>query len=320
MRKRSLIFIILSLISLISLIVGLLVFDEKEHLYVYLGCGFLFIYALVYLLFGLPRLIVYFIYGVLTVLLGFLIPDKYRLIIVFVMTIIVVTNPLSSLEALMDKHFSPGQTKMYEIPLFGKYKTFNEYKKAVKSSYHFPQTRKLYTKKYYQILRQIVVLGLFTTLIFLLIFTTNNLIQIGGLGDINILLIYFQIALAVTIMILSKKGFTSSFRVVRMSVFPAIVYIIVISNFSDLIKVIFIIFITLAFVGLLITEFYFYNTRITYVSYDYVNHKYNLEVSANALYEPFIYNEDKKLSVKLSIDVSKEVFLKTPRIISSFKL
>jgi len=111
-------------------------------------------------------------------------------------------------------------------------------------------------------------------------------------------------------MILSKKGFTSSFRVVRMSVFPAIIYIIVLSNFSDVIKIIFIAFTTLAFIGLLLTEFYLYNTRITYVSYDYINRMYNLEVSANALYEPFIYNEDKKLSIKISIDVPKEVFLK----------
>ncbi|NMA05289.1 MAG: hypothetical protein GX931_02830 [Acholeplasmataceae bacterium] len=310
MRKRSVIFIIISLISVISLVIGLLAFDEAYHLYVYLGGGFLFIYALVYLLFGLSRLIVYFIYGVLTIVLGFLIPDKYRLIIVFVMTIIVVVNPLAGLESLMDKRFSPEQTRIYEIPLFGKYKTYNEYKKAVKSSYHFPQTRKLYTKKYYQLLRQIVALILFTLLIFLLIFTINNIIQIGGLGDINLLLIYFQIVLAVTIMILSKKGFTSSFRVVRMSVFPAIIYIIVLSNFSDVIKIIFIAFTTLAFIGLLLTEFYLYNTRITYVSYDYINRMYNLEVSANALYEPFIYNEDKKLSIKISIDVPKEVFLK----------
>ncbi len=310
MRKRSVIFIILSLISVISLVIGLLVFDESRHLYVYLGGGFLFIYALVYLLFGLPRLIIYFIYGVLTIVLGFLIPDKYRLIIVFVMTIIVVINPLAGLEVLMDKRFSPEQTRIYEIPLFGKYKTYNEYKKAVKNSYHFPQTRKLYTKKYYQLLRQTVVLILFTLLIFLLIFTTNNIIQIGGLGDINLLLIYFQIVLTITIMILSKKGFTSSFRIIRMSVFPAIVYIILLTNFSDLIKIIFIAFTTLAFIGLLITEFYLYNTRITYMSYDYINRRYNLEVSANALYEPFIYNDDKKLSVKLSIDVPKEVFLK----------
>ncbi|MGI6359881.1 MAG: hypothetical protein ACOX02_02405 [Acholeplasmatales bacterium] len=309
MRKRSLIFIILSLISIVGLAIGLLTCNEDYLKYVYLGSGFLFIYALVYLLFGLPRLIIYFIYGVLTVILGFLIPDKYRLIIVFVMTIIVVINPLAGLEALMDKYFSPEQTRIYEFPLFGKYKTYNEYKKSVKSSYHFPQTRKLYTKKYYQLLRQIVVLILFTLLIFLLIFTTNNIIQIGGLGDINLLLIYFQVVLTVTIMILSKKGFTSSFRIVRMSVFPAIVYIIVLSNFSDLIKVLFIGFITLAFIGLLFTEFYLYNTRITYVSYDYFN-KYKFEVSANALYEPFIYNDDKKLSVKISIDVPKDVFLK----------
>lgn len=310
MRKRSIIFIILSVIALLTLISGFLLFKEHNHLYFQLSSGFIFIYALIYLLFGLPRLIVYLIYGVLTLLLGFLIPDNYRLIIVFVMTIIVVINPLSGFEAWMDKHFKPGQTKTYELPLFGKYKTYNEYKKSMKHSYHFPQTRKLYTQKTYQYLRQASALILFTLLIFLLIFTTNDIIRLRGLSDINILLIYFQIILSISIMVLSKKGFTSMFRVVRMSIFPAIVYAVILSNFPDYLKVIFIVFTVLAFLGLFATEIFFYHTRITYESYDYIDQKTNQSVHANALYEPFIYNEDKQLSVMIAIDVTKDVFLK----------
>lgn len=309
MRKRSVIYAILSVLSLATLITGLLFLDDKYDLYVYLSSGFVFIYALIYLLFGLPRLIVYFFYGVLTLLLAFFIPNDYRLIIVFVMTIIIVINPLSGFETFMNKRFKPGQTDTYELPLFGKYKTYNEYKKSMKHTYHFPQTRKLYTKKTYQYLRQFSAITLFTLLIFLLIFTTNDIIRIGGFSDINILLIYFQVVLSISVMVLAKKGFTSTFRVIRASVFPAIIYATILSSFPNYLKIIFIVFSGLAFIGLLITEVYFYTTRVTYESYDYTDQR-NLEVHANALYEPFIYNEDKVLSVKLSIDVTKELFLK----------
>lgn len=309
MRKRSIIFLTLSVVSILILVVGLLVLEQRHHLYVYISSGFIFIYALVYLLFGLPRFIVYFIYGLLTLALLLLIPTDYRLIIVFVMTIIVVINPLSGFESLLDKKLKPGQTDTYELPLFGKYKTYNAYRKAMKHTYHFPQTRKLYTKKTYQLLRQSSALGLFTLLVFLLIFTTNDIIRLRGFSDVNILLIYFQAVLSISIMILSKKGFTSTFRVVRMSVFPAVIYTIVLSNFPNYLKVIFIAFTALAFLGLLATELYFYHTRVTYESYDYTDQK-NLSVHANALYEPFIYNEDKVLSALVCIDVTKEMFLK----------
>ena len=230
--------------------------------------------------------------------------------LILILTIVIVINPLSGFEHYLDKKLSPSETETFKFIMGGRYKTFYLYKKQMADYYHLPQTRKLFTKPLYKFFRTFFVIALFTALIFLLIYTTNDIIRLQGINDINILSIYFQIVIAFLIILLHKRGFTSMFRLVRITIFLPVIYLIIMSGLDDLLKYSFVILLVIGFIGLVITETYFSYTRVDYNAYNYIDPITNKEVFANALYEPFIYNDNRESMVKFSIDSSKDVFVK----------
>lgn len=309
MKLRKYIFIIASVVALLLLVFGLIFLDKELHTTISLVSAFLFVYSLINFLFGLPRFIIYFIYGALSILIIYYSLEEYRFLIVFLLTVVIVINPLVFLEVYLDKNLAKRTTKTYELKIKGKYETFYKYRKAMKEYYHFPQTRKLYTKKWYNYLRNITVIGFFSVLIFLIIYTTNVIISVTDLYDVNILLIYFQIALTFMLVILYKRGFTSMFRVARMAILPTIYYLIYLSNLEGILAILFYVLLSVAIIGMFIAEVYFYYTRVKYQAYEYTNPINNSHVFANALYEPFIY-DDNKISVLYEFESSLDLFHK----------
>lgn len=309
MKLRKYLFIIASVISFFLLVLGLIFLDNQYHTTVALISAFLFVYALINFLYGLPRFIIYFVYGILSITIIYLSPEKYRFLIVFLLTIVVVINPLVFLEVYLDKKLAKKTTKTYELKITGKYETFYKYRRAMKEYYHFPQTRKMYTKKIYTYLRNVALITLFSLLIFLIIYTTNIIITVDNLNDVNILFVYFQVVLTFMLIILYKRGFTSMFRIARMAFLPIIYYLIYLSSLEGLLALLFYILLSIAIIGMFIAEVYLYFTRVKYLAYEYINPINNTSVYANALYEPFIYDEN-KISVVYEFEASLDLFHK----------
>lgn len=310
MKKRQFTAALIILITLLGTMLSIAITNNDIDTYIYIIAGYIIISAIIYWLYGIPRLVVYSIYWIIILGISFSTHEDYRLMLIFILTVVIVINPLSGFEHYLDKKLSPSATETFKFTIGGRYKTFYLYKKQMTDYYHLPQTRKLFTKPLYKFFRTLSVITLFTALIFLLIYTTNDIIRLQGINDINILSMYFQIVLAFLIILLHKRGFTSMFRLVRIAVFVPAIYLIIMSGLDDLLKYSFIALLVIGFIGLVITETYFSYTRVDYNAYNYIDPITNHEVFANALYEPFIYNDDRESIVKFNIEASKDVFVK----------
>lgn len=310
MKKRQFTAALIILITLLGTMVSTAITNNDIDTYIYIIGSYIIISALIYWLYGMPRLVVYSIYWAIILGISFSIHEDYRLMLILILTVVIVINPLSGFEHSLDKKLSPSATETFKFNMGGRYKTFYLYKKQMTDYYHLPQTRKLFTKPLYKFFRTFFVVTLFTALIFLLIYTTNDIIRLQGINDINILSIYFQIVIAFLIILLHKRGFTTMFRLLRIAIFLPIIYLIIMSGLDDLLKYSFVALFVIGFIGLVVTETLLTYTRVDYNAYNYIDPITNHEVFANALYEPFIYNEDRESMVKFSIDSSKDVFVK----------
>lgn len=309
MKLRKYIFIVATILSFIILVFGLTFLEREYHSAVSIVSAFLFGFTLINFLFGFSRFIIYFIYGIITVSIIYLIPNDYRLLAVFLLTVIIVVNPLVFFEVFLDNKLTKKATKIYELKIKGKYETFYKYRKAMKEYYHFPQTQKLFTKKWYNLTRNGFVIAIFSMLIFLIVYTTSIVLSVSNLSDVNVLFVYFQVVLTFMLLALYKRGFTSMFRVARITVLPSIYYLIYVSNLTGILAILFYAILTIAIIGVFIAEVYFYYTRVKYQAYEYTNPNNNEKVFANALYEPFIY-DDNKISVLYEFEASLDLFHK----------
>ncbi len=310
MKTRSIIFITTVCLTLIGLLMGHFLINESYHGYLYIVGLAVLIYSIVYMLFGLSRFIVYFIYGLaVTIILIFV--RQYHFLWIVLFTIIIVLNPLSFFEVYLDKKLSKEQTAIYRFIPGGRYETFYKYRRAMKEHFHFPQVQKLYTKPSYQYVRSFSVIALFSLLVFLLIFSASDIILVEGLDFINLITVYLSLVLTIAIGVLYRSGFTSMFRVFKILTPPIILYILF--NFLSLSPIIIgvvMIVVFLGMVGILITEILFYYSRVSYNAYLYTDPLGNEKVYANALFEPFIYEEDKRKSYLVTISTTEESFNK----------
>lgn len=309
MRLRKYTFIIASIITVVLFILSLTVFDQTYRTTITLISSLVFLSSLIYFLYGFPRLLIYFIYGLLTILAIRFSKEEYRLLLVFLFTILIVLNPLAFFENYLDNTLKKKITKPYEFKITGRYETFYKYRKKMKEYYHLPQTRKLFTLRWYKLLRHVVVILLFSCIIFLIILTTSLMLVVNNLHDVNILLVYFQISLTMMLIVLYKSGFTSMFRVARLTLFPTFYYFIYISNLSSILQILSYSIVSLALLGIILYELYFYYTRVKYQAYEYLDPLTNRMVFANALYEPFIYDSS-KYSILYEFEASIDLFHK----------
>jgi hypothetical protein len=193
----------------------------------------------------------------------------------------------------------------------GSYWPFFAYRREMKNFYHLPQARKLYTKDWYLHLRQITTLFLVSIGIFLFIHGLNNIKNsLDDFDWLNFFIFYSVIIVFVLAFFLFKKGFTSTFRGLAVSSFPIIIYLILVSNFPNEVKYSFAG--SFVIIGLVVSvvEMIKLFQRVVYDSYHYYDVDQQLEVFANALFEPLVYNESFTKTGHYQIKVKLETFQK----------
>lgn len=269
------------------------------------------VYVGIYVFGGVPKLIVAGIYGVITFIFLFFLERSYHLPFIIVGTLLFVLNPLSSLEEILSKKMSDEDVLPIRFSLRGSYWPFFSYQKEMKNFYHLPQARKLYTKSWYLHSRQIVMVMLITLGIFLFINGINHIANtLDDFSWFNFFVFYNVTMLFVLAWMLFKKGFTSTFRTFVISLFLPVIYLIFRSDFPDVWK--YSLAGSMLLIGLIVStvELIKYFQRVAYDVYHYYDPDMQMEVFANALFEPLVYNESFILSGHYIIRVNLENFNK----------
>lgn len=309
MSRRLLIALTIGSSIIVSMIIASYFLQPDEQtIYILVSVLFL-LYVALYLFGGLAKLIVFFIYGVFIAISLALFDEKFSLAIIFIGTLMFVLNPLADFENYLNKTLDDQDIEPFKVTWWGKYQTFYTYRKEMKSHYHLPQVRKLYTKRWYQKSRTFVVVALFAIDVFMLMFVANDIAIFRTVTPNNILIIYFITIIFIMMVLLHKKGFTTMMRVVRLSVFLPIIFILAITDdISNLYKWIFLPMLTVFGLTMGIIEWIRYYLRVSYSAYQYYDQDRQELVFANALFEPLVYNEHTTEIGHLGMEVSLETF------------
>jgi hypothetical protein len=269
------------------------------------------VYVGIYVFGGVPKLIVAFIYGLVTFIFLFLLEEPYHLPFIIIGSLLFVLNPLSTFEGYLTTKMNDEDVLPIRISIRGSYWPFFSYHKEMKNFYHLPQARKLYTKKWYLHLRQFITLLLVTIGIFLFIFSINYIANsLNDFNWFNFFIFYNVVIIFILAFFLYKKGFTSTFRTFVISLFLPIIYLIYISNFPDPIK--YSLAGSMFVIGIVVSgiELYKFFQRVDYDSYHYYDVEEQVEVYANALFEPLVYNESYIHCAHYKIRVKQDLFKK----------
>lgn len=309
MKRRIVIAGSLTILILILLPIALILLNLRGQGIFMLSAIVALVYVGVYVFGGVPKLIVYFIYGILTAIFLFLLEDPYHLPIVIIGTLLVVLNPLSSFENYLESHLKDEDVLPIRFSIRGSYWPFFNYQKEMKNFYHLPQARKLYTKKWYLQLRQLSTVLLFSLGIFLFILSVNQIANsLDQFNWIHFFIFYIITMIFVMAFFMFKKGFTSTFRLLVVSLFPPVIYLFMISTFPNAIKYSFAGSLVLLFIVVSVVEIVKYYQRVAYDAYHYFDVDTQMEVFANALFEPLVYNETFIKCSKYQIKVSLKQF------------
>ena len=312
MKKRLAIALSLAIFFIISLPIALVISSIQNHGLFLIIAILGLVYTAIYVFGGLAKLIIYFIYGATTALFLILLPEIYQLPFVFIGTLLFILNPLANFESFLEKQLNEEDVLPMRISIRGSYWPFFAYRREMKNYYHLPQSRKLFTKKWYLYLRQATTLLLLFLGIFLFIHEISSIASaIDTLDPIYFLSFYSVFIFFLLTFILYKKGFTSTFRALSVSIFPVLVFVVLISDLSMLVKLI--LGIAIFVLGLVISIFELvkYYQRVVYESYHYYDIDSQEEVYANALFEPLVYNEPYRLTATYDLKVPVEVFEKS---------
>lgn len=310
MKKRFIIFITTFIsIILLAILFRFLISSDYHGIVDNVALMFL-VLDLVFLFFGLPRFVVYNIYSFVVIPSLVFSPEKYHLLLIFIFTVVILLNPLAFFEEYLDEKLKDSSTKTFDYTPPGRYHTFYKYREEMKNRYHLPQMQKVYTKPTYRSIRTISLITLFFLLIFLLLFSSSDIIIGQGIESRSIMTLYLAVLLSLALVVLYKKGFTSMFRVFKVGIFPPIIYVILTINLNPIAKIISGAVLALALVSVIIVEVIANYSRVIYSSYKYVDQNTNEKIWANALYEPFIYNTDKKENILFEFNLPENIFLK----------
>lgn len=302
-----------SLISLniILIPIAIFLFDLRDQGIFMIFMMITFVYVGVYVFAGLPKTIIYLLYGAVIAAIMIPSPQPYHLPIAIIGALLFVLNPLSSIEFKLEKMMNKEDVLPLRISIRGSYWPFYSYRKKMKNFYHLPQARKLFTLKWYLHTRQVLTILLVTigTVVFI-----QNLSLIGNTLDdfswFNFFYFYSVVIIFLLAFFLFKKGFTSTIRTLIISIFPPIIYLVIISPFTDPIRYGFSGAIFLVFIVIIGIELHKLYQRVAYDSYDYHDVDQQMEVHANALFEPLVYNESFTKCATFQIRVKPEEFLK----------
>lgn len=251
------------------------------------------LFVFIYVFFGLPKTILAAIYGCIIALLLFISNEVYHLPIAIIGSLTFLLNPLYSFENYLNKKLVKEEVLPLRFSIMGSYWPYYQYRKEMKNFYHLPQTKKLYSLKWYLQLRQVLTILLFLTGIVVLIENLSNIgIKLDDFSWINFFNFYYVVIIFLLAYYLFKKGFTTTLRTLMIAIFPPIIYTILLAPFSNPIKYSFSSATFIIFIVLGVMEIYKYYERVAFDSYHYYDIDHQIEVQANALFEPLVYNEE----------------------------
>lgn len=290
--KLRLITILLLFVLIVITMPFVIVFLNNEQLIMYgVTVIVLSLYATVYLFGGLAKLIIYGIYGAVTII-GILFLRDYRSAVIVISTLLFVLNPVANLERYLQTKLREEDILPLRLSLRKKYWPFLTYRKEMTEYYYLPQAKKLFTKKWYLRTRQIVTLVMLGIGTFLFLNELKNVaINLLDYNLSNTIIFYIVVALFILTMTLYKKGFTALMRVSITLIFIPIIYLIIMSNYSIYVRLI--VSSIILTIGIIYTIYERVQSlkRVVYSSYHYFDTTRQWEVYANALYEPLVYNE-----------------------------
>ena len=311
MKRRILISASMIMLLIVLIPIAVLLFDLRDQGIFMIIMVITIVYVGVYVFGGVPKLIIYLIYGVITATILILSPQPYHLPIAIIGSLLFVLNPLSSFETHLEKVMNEEDVLPLRVSIRGSYWPFYSYQKEMKNFYHLPQARKLFTLKWYLHARQVITVALVTLGIIVFI---NNLSNIANSLDdfswINFFNFYTVVIIFILAFFLYKKGFTSTIRTLVIAVFPPVIFLVLISDFPDPIRYSFAGGTLIAFLVILGFELSKLYQRVAYDSYHYYDVDLQMEVYANALFEPLIYNESFTKCATFLIKVKPEDFQK----------
>lgn len=310
MKRRFIIALTILIVLVFAYTTSRIVFSPKYYGLIDILSLSVIIFDIIYFWFGVPRLIVYFIYGSFMIPSLFFFPEKYHILLIFIYTIVIVVNPLASLEQFLIKSLEDNYTEVFNYTPQGRYKTYYKYKEEMKSHYHLPQTQKFYTNKYYRLISTLSILILFFSLVFLLLFSSSDIVIGAGWQPRSFLTFYMAVLFTIALLVLYKKGFSSTSRVFKIGMFPPAIVALSLIDFNILAKIISIVGLSIGFVVVIISEIIKYYSRVVYSNYNYFDPNTNETVWANALYEPFVYSKQEKYGKLIEFKLPEDLFHK----------
>ncbi|MFA5560490.1 MAG: hypothetical protein WC964_01790 [Acholeplasmataceae bacterium] len=311
MKRRVIIVLSICLLVIILLPFVLAFLELKGQGIFLLSIITVLVYSGIYIFGGLAKLLIYLIYGISTALFLFLLPIDYQFPLIIIGTLLFVLNPLANFESFLEKKLAAEEVLPIRVSLYGSYWPFYTYRKEMKNFYHLPQTRKLYTKRSYLKFRQLTTIFLFASGIFMLIINMNSIANdINNFDWSNFFVFYNVLVIFVLTLIMYKKGFTSTFRGLILLLFPIFIYLLIVSNIAPVVKYTLLGLVILMGIVVLIYEVYKYYHRVSYDYYEYRDLDQRLDVYANALFEPLVYNESYSKVCSFKIKVKSQTFQK----------
>ena len=311
MKRRIVISITAAIIALIVILVRVIAFKDNDVSRLTTWSVVYFVYIGIYFFGGLPKFVIYFIYGLLTGIGMYFLSD-YQLAFVVAGSLLFILSPLAAFERHLEKKLSDEDSLPIRMSLRGSYWPNYAYRRAMKEYYHLPQTRKLYTKKWYLRLRQACMLLIFFVATFLFINEVGRTVAVdfNAFNWISFFNVYIVIVLYILAFVLHKKGFTSMFRSLIVSMFPILIFLVTQAPFSETTRIVMSVLSLVVAIVIAIYELYIYYQRVAYQSYEYRDPDKNWEVYANATFEPLVYNETFTKVVKFSFDCERSLFEK----------
>ena len=291
MKRRIIISLIIVLFMIIALPFVLIFSAQHEKGLFLIGVLVITVYLSIFIFGSLPKLIIYMIYGA-TISLFLYMLQNYQIPIVMIGTLLFVLNPLAQFESYLNKKMNEENVLPIHISIHGSKWPFYEYRRAMKNFYHLPQSIKLFTKKWYLRIRQLLMLLFIAVGIFLFINQISMIVN--TLDDFSwdrFFTFYMVIILFLLSWIIHLKGFTSMFRALGISLFPPIIYLVLVSSFANPLRYSLAGSLFITAVVISIWELVTLYQRVTYDTYQYYDVDRQLEVYANALFEPLVYNE-----------------------------
>lgn len=309
MKKRLIVLVLAIIIFLTTIFFGLFI---KEEIYrrILLAISLITItYFSIYIFFGTGKLVTSLIYGmILALMLSFL--SQYDIELIFITTFILFLNPLHKFEDFIDERLD--EDKSIIEYLRGTYVSYYKYRKDLKEHYHLPQVRKTFTKPGYLMARRALTVIMAMVAIFLLLREVNNLMNLIKNFRIELFFAssYSIIILLSLTVILYRKGFQSMTNFLTVSVFPPFAYSAYLAINPPLLGLIIGLVIMAAGIAVGFMQYFAFRSRIVYEYYYYFDQERLVSVYANALFEPYVYDENFRLTTVYTINVDEITFNK----------